>query len=139
MAMTNDENQSTRDQLLEKNRIIEARKKRALAKQNALVKNENKQFSKKRTRLLIQLGAEWLRIANEKVTSDSNLESLLQSEIEYMELINRLFPRCPKCKKTVLLKVPSQKNPDKFYWKCPNKCGFSPVWDKNGQPDLEKK
>lgn len=137
--MTNDEYHQKMNELNEKISINKARQQRVIARQAAALRKENRLFDKKRTHFLIQLGAEWLRIANEKVTPDSNLESLLQSEIEYMEMINRFLPRCPKCKKGVLVRKQSLKNPNEFYWFCSKRCGIAPVLDKDGHPALEKK
>lgn len=114
---------------------LEEEKKDCLRWLNAKQAENSAKFRKKRSRLLVQLGGEFVKYADVKIVPDSDFEEIFEKQAERMNKIYNSLLRCPDCG-ALLLREESKKHKGKFFWYCEKKCGWASRWEKNGVPQI---
>ncbi len=70
--------------------------------QKNVVRERTPEFRKFRTKLLIEIGAEWLKLRHQKITPDTKANEFLDKAKKVMLIENESIVSCPQCGGKVL-------------------------------------
>ncbi len=130
-----EELQEVEDEIEKQQRELEEEKEKYVQWMKLARAEKSAKFRKQRSRLLVQLGGEWVKYTGAQIEPECDFEKIFEEQAERMNKIFRSMLHCPDCG-AMLLREESKKRPGQFFWCCEKKCGFASVWEKNGVPQM---